>query len=77
MRLSCSAVILKQLEKLLVIKIVTDAECGNREAFKYSQPNLCCQTGKFLFLPCNFCFYSVPEHWLFMRRATIPLKKAL
>jgi len=77
-RLSCSAIIPKQFEKLLVIKIVTDAERGNREVFKHLQQNLRCQSGKFSFLPCNFYFHSVPEHWLLMRRrAAIPLKKAL
>lgn len=64
MRLSCLAVILKQSEKLLVIKIVTDAECGNRGAFGCLQQNLHIQTGKYSFLSCNFCFHGVPEHWL-------------
>lgn len=39
--------ILKPFEKLLVIKIVTDAECGNRESFKYCSQTYIVKQGSF------------------------------
>lgn len=46
-RLSCLVLNLKPFEKLLVIKIVTDTECGNRESFKYCSQTYIVKQGNF------------------------------